>query len=435
MDEKWDVDVKIGPLFANVKYQDFKKPIEELYKYYKNDYFKKLLKIINNYKFEKNNNIIYLNDNSPYINQILYYYIYNFKKILLITLFPNYSKNNELITLLKKQGKIHFIKEMRLSYKEVQPLFFQLYANTDKMKNLDSINQNIKKYGWEKGHYRNIKIIFYEPNNILNFELLDENIHITHGFEHALEIGGIYLNYNNFIFYRKIRFDRFMRMLSGKGKIYFLNFKEWLFKSFMTIDIFRVLIFSSFIFYISGLRQPSDLDVIIYHYPKKAKTKNFSKKMKELSDKEYIDLSIKGYGDWVSGGKSEYLDEWFLKDWPNLFGAKNYEEMIFDPRFHINFLGIKVINLDADIKRREKRCRAAAYSNIIAIKLLMNKNIQVPKIPESYWQAHQVQYYKTVKEKKVLLRKIRNCLRVRYNIYMTLEDIAELLHENPKNYI
>jgi hypothetical protein len=109
--------------------------------------------------------------------------------------------------------------------------------------------------------------------------------------------------------------------------------------------------------------------------------------------------------------------------------------MIFNPRYHINFLGIKIGTFEADLKRREKRGRAPSYADLIATKYYNIKNIEIPKIPEEYYQDHILKYYKTIDDKKLLFIKIKNILKYRYNIELSLFEIAKYLNENPNNYM
>ena len=176
------------------------------------------------------------------------------------------------------------------------------------------------------------------------------------------------------------------------------------------------------------------MDVIVYHKPEKAETNNFKDLLKPGQFRGgyfgFLDLKYKGIGEWVKGGVDERLDTWFLKEWPNLFGANDYEDMIFNPRFNINFLGLKVIGFEEDLKRRETRSRAASFANMIAIKYYNIKNVEIPKVPEEYYQQHVLKFYKTSDEKNLLFLKINSVLKHRYRLKLKLSEIAEYLGEN-----
>ena len=257
-------------------------------------------------------------------------------------------------------------------------------------------------------------------------------LHVNDTFIQSIEIASIYLNKKNFEFFNIINFNRFMNMINFRGKVMFLMFKKWLYYNFQTIDTFRSLIFSSYILFLVGLRTPTDLDVFIYHNPIKAKTKNFNELVKIGADRGgyfgFLDLTCKGFGEWQS--TDSYKNKWFTEEWPNLFNAKDYEEMLFDPRYHINFLGLKIGCFEADLVRREKRARAASYSNLIAIKYYNIKDIKIPKIPEEYFVSHTKQYYKTPAEKILLFKKIKSILQYNYKINLSFEEIAKYLGED-----
>ena len=466
----WYVNIDLKPLFPKNKYLDFKSPLEKLYKYYNVNYFKLLLDTLKKTTFEKIDDVIYIDNDDYELNQILYYYLYNFQNIFILNLWPINknifnSKDNfiKIINLLKQNGKIHFIKKMKISQREALPLFFQLYSNNDIINNLKNIINKVTKCGWSNKENLNKKedvmIIFYEPfdNNLLSgpdsrikndIRLLltkidNKNVknkavniksylHVNDTFIQSIEIASIYLNKKNFEFFNIINFNRFMNMINFRGKVMFLMFKKWLYYNFQTIDTFRSLIFSSYILFLVGLRTPTDLDVFIYHNPIKAKTKNFNELVKIGADRGgyfgFLDLTCKGFGEWQS--TDSYKNKWFTEEWPNLFNAKDYEEMLFDPRYHINFLGLKIGCFEADLVRREKRARAASYSNLIAIKYYNIKDIKIPKIPEEYFVSHTKQYYKTPAEKILLFKKIKSILQYNYKINLSFEEIAKYLGED-----
>ena len=471
----WDININLNILFPKNKYLDFKSPLEKLYKYYKVDYFKTLLETLNNTTFNLIENIIYIDNNDYELNQILNYYIYNFKNMFILNIWPINknifnSKDNfiKVINLLKNNGTIHFIKKIEISQKEALPLFFQLYSDKDGMKDLKSILHKVINCGWKYNKENlnkkeNAMAIFYEPfdNNLLsgkdaklkteirllltkidnkntnNHKLNIKNyLHINDTFSQTLELGSIYLNKTNFDFFNMININKFMKMLNFRGKAMFLIFKKWLHENFETIDLFRVLIFSSYILFLIGLRTPSDLDVIVYHNPIKAKTKSFNKFIEDGAIRGglfgFLDFTIKGFSEWKDD--NSYKNDWFLKEWPNLVGSKGYDDIIFNPRYHINFLGIKIGSLETDLKRREKRSRAPSYADLIAIKYYNIKNIEIPKIPQEYYQNHILKYYKTTDDKKLLFIKIKNILKYRYNIELSLLEIAKYLNENQNNY-
>lgn len=471
----WDINIDLNPLFPKNKYLDFKSPLEKLYKYYKVDYFKTLLETLNNTKFNQIENIIYVDNNDYELNQILNYYLYNFKNMFILNLWPinkNIFKSKDkfikLINLLQNNGKIHFIKKMEISQKEALPLFFQLYSDKDGMKDVKSIVSKVINCGWSYNKENlnkkeDVMAIFYEPSDnkllsgqdsklkteirLLLTKINNKNannravniksyLHVNDTFSQTLEIGSIYLNKTNFDFFNMINMNRFIRMVNFRGKAMFLIFKKWLYKNFETIDLFRVLIFSSYILFLVGLRTPSDLDVIVYHNPVKAKTKSFNKLIEEGASRGghfgFLDFTIKGFSEWKDD--NSYKNEWFLKEWPGLIGSKSYEDMIFNPRYHINFLGIKIGSFEVDLKRREKRGRSPAYANMIATKYYNIKNIEIPKIPEEYYQDHILKYYKTIDDKKLLFIKIRTVLKNRYNLHLSLPEIAKYLNEKSNNY-
>jgi hypothetical protein len=76
-----------------------------------------------------------------------------------------------------------------------------------------------------------------------------------------------------------------------------------------------------------------------------------------------------------------YWNTW-LDIWAQKCGAKYFEELLANPKYHFYFLGVKIISLDCDVVRRLERNRPRAYADLIALRKRYSYKVNIPPIPE-----------------------------------------------------
>ena len=89
-----------------------------------------------------------------------------------------------------------------------------------------------------------------------------------------------------------------------------------------------------------------------------------------------MEFKVKNTSNWPN-----YWNTW-LDSWAQKSGAKYFEEILGNSRFHFYFLGMKVISLDCDIVRRIERNRPRAVADLIALKKRYQYKVSIPSIPE-----------------------------------------------------
>jgi FtsZ-binding cell division protein ZapB len=94
----------------------------------------------------------------------------------------------------------------------------------------------------------------------------------------------------------------------------------------------------------------------------------------------YIDYSIKNTEKWP-----RHWDTW-LDEWAQKCGAKYFEEILGNPKYHFYFLGVKIISLECDVERRLHRCRPRAVADLIALRKRYSYNVIIPPISEKSQQ-------------------------------------------------
>lgn len=145
-------------------------------------------------------------------------------------------------------------------------------------------------------------------------------------------------------------------------------------KNISTKNRLGTIIASSISLQAHNLRISKDLDTVILH-PKNDQ-EEVAKKLREMaSNLDFMDPYI-----------DNIFDEWEGIDKNNMYLIDqiiekqkfNFFDLIFNPNFHYYFYGIKLIDLDYDLKYRAKRRFPKNVADLIMVKIKLKKD--VPKI-------------------------------------------------------
>jgi len=138
----------------------------------------------------------------------------------------------------------------------------------------------------------------------------------------------------------------------------------------------------------------------------------------------------------------EHWDKFFLEELPQMIGAKDIEEIMFNPKRHFYFMGLKFMTLDLDIQKRIQRFRPASLANVLAISKLLGRNIKIPNIPRTYYKSQGIaEKITTPEQENKFLETIQFRLKSRYRIDVSLDELRKIFNfENekkikPKNVI
>ena len=361
------------------KFEDIIKPIEETWKNlnYKNIPMKnKLNLIINNkkliHKFD--------DDIDNFILHALKYYDN-------LNSFVIFGKNKEesykyYIDNYIKDYSIYGIKHISLNYSVIHKIMYQLIfpRMIIKTKNdlYNYIEENYKFLHNYKDKEINITILILCKKDLKKkyplYDVIDENycIYIPNTKEEIWQTGCVFFSQSTLNFLEKQNFDYFLTKDMEPSKKMFLKYRKWLNNNIELNDQSQFLLYSSIVLYLLGHRPMSDLDLYIHEIPK-----DLQQKVNEFSTNSifnYIDYSIKNTEKWP-----KYWDTW-LDIWAEKCGAKYFEEILGNPKYHFYFLGIKIISLDCDVVRRLHRCRPRAIADLIALRKRYSYHVIIPPI-------------------------------------------------------
>jgi hypothetical protein len=418
------------PLFDNIKPYDYLSVANKLHKYYKDtkvDIFNNLVNIAK--KTEKKPIII------PTITEsLLISYYASCRTEAKLTIFSNVINSNTLNIILGEDRKVYSIKPLRLKYHDAFSLFYQLHLLRDDFKTFNELKIFVDNLFKIRNELYLIAVV-YEGTDLkctCRFSYTSKN------FKEMIENTKFIMNDNSINNLSKIFVKNYFNPKFAECFNYLKTLKKYIDDNILPIDRPRIMIYSSAILFIFGIRPCQDLDVYINWIPIKGENKNFSNKLIKLvsnnSNKlDFIDMAFKGQGEWVKGGKKEYLDEWFLVDWPNLFGAKNMQEVVFDPRFYFEFMGLKFLTLDGDIARRKCRSRPASYADLVAINYYLKLKVDIPPLPLEYYKVSgsgKKEKLDTLKKMIDFYKNIQYKLLNRFGLKYSIDRLIELIQPN-----
>ena len=409
----------------NIKKNDTDQVINNLEKYYnKVEYIKELKKE----KIKIKDGVILVEGRNYDNEYIVYNYLEYWNDLRYVAVYfdqssPNYS---EIKSIISEYGEILVERLLKLKKDELQGILYW----ENKRINPAPISKNLIVYFYNKKQDKLIDDLLFMKERIIqsNNKLI---ISIGENTKESLTYAALLLNPSNFDYFNNMNFDRFMK-LGNSGKVMCTKLRDYLQRNLSNpLDMKRFLFFSSIILYLYGLRKPNDIDIIGYELPPaKGKThklfETFGSTGKNILN--IGELSVKGYGNWQIGKSKEYLNNWFGYEWPNLIGATDMADMIFNPRYYLSLMGIKIITIKGDMERRIIRYRATSYADIIGYNYYLKDKILIEEPPYKYIVQGEERSYETEQDILLLLKKIKNYLRVRYNIKVTIKKLAIELH-------
>jgi hypothetical protein len=411
----------------NIKKNDTDQVINNLEKYYnKVDYIKDLKKE----KIKIKDGIILVEGRNYDKEYIVYNYLEYWNDLRYVAIYSDQlSDSSEIKSIISEYGEILVERSLKLNKEELQGILYW----ENKRLNPPPTSKNLIVYFYNKRQDKLTDDLLFMKERIIQS---NNKIIITIGenTKESLTYAALLLNPSNFDYFNNMNFDRFMK-LDNSGKVMCTKLRDYLQRNVTNpLDMKRFLIFSSMILYLYGLRKPNDVDILGYDLPYPiGKTKNLYQNFASCSKRivNIGELQVRGYGDWQVGKSKEYLNNWFGYEWANLFGARNMEDMIFNPRYYLSLMGLKIITIKGDMERRKIRYRATSYADIIGYNYYMNDKILIEELPYKYIVQGEEKSYQTKEEILLLLKKIKNYLKIRYNIRLNYQKLLSILKIKP----
>ena len=408
----------------NIKKNDIDQVIINLEKYYnKVEYIKELKKE----KIKIKDEVILVEGRNYDKEYIAYNYLEYWNDLRYVAIYSDQLSLNysEIKSIISEYGEILVERSLKLKKDELRGILYW----ENKRLNPSPTSKNLIVYFYNKKQDKLTDDLLFMKERLIqsNNKLI---ISIGENTRESLSYAALLLNPSNFDYFNNMNFDRFMK-LGNSGKVMCAKLRDYLQRNVSNpFDMKRFLFFSSIILYLYGLRKPNDIDIIGYELPPaKGKTHNlfetFGSTGKNILN--IGELSVKGYGNWQIGKSKEYLNNWFGYEWPNLIGATDMADMIFNPRYYLSLMGIKIITIKGDMERRKIRYRATSYADMIGYNFYLKDKILIEEPPYKYIVQGEERSYETKEEILLLLKKIKNYLKMRYNIRMNTQKLVTML--------
>lgn len=362
------------------KFEDIVTPILEVWdklKYKNIDAKNKFNLIINNKKLIHN----FDDDIDNFILHALNYYDN-------LNLFVVFGKNKNdaykyYTENYQSDYSLYGIKYMKTETSLILKIMYQLLFSRMIIKTKNDLNDYLKEYytylhNFDK-EYIDITVLFvckkdlkkkYPNDDVINNNFL---IYIPNTKETIWNTACVFFCKSTLDFLEKQNFDYFLVKDLEKSKKMFLKYRKWLNLNVECKNQQQFMLFSSVVLYLLGHRSMNDLDLYIHTIPDELFEK--TKELKNNEEYSFIEYKIKNTENWPN-----YWDSW-LDIWAQKCGAKYFEEILGNPKYHFYFLGVKIISLDCDIVRRLERNRPRAVADLIALRKRYYYKINIPPIP------------------------------------------------------
>ncbi len=380
----------IKPMFEEIKEFDYMQPIKKLCENNNSDYYKNLIKSYNvgnlNTRLDEYNKITPIDK-----DEIILQYIKCRPKTFIITLW-NYINpiSNEVIDFLKKNGNIYYVKKINLSFEELGNLMMHLY---DDFTYEEIYNRMIKKLDWMKANKIDsnvITVIVFDNINNLKIsgqgadfkmkirefcidklkekDLLIDDIrgndllHINDDFYQAIEYAQLYFNYNSLNLLKYMDTKTYFSNFFIPSHLKFNTLRKWCYSNMTLENLNRFGLMGSIDLYVHGIRNLGDIDGVYIannDIPQEQEliellNLSFSNKNTKIN---FIDVGIKNSKYWK--------DSWEEKNKKVLdyFNIKSFDDVIYNPKYHFVFHGIKIYLFDYELVRKIFRLNINNYNN------------------------------------------------------------------------
>jgi hypothetical protein len=285
----------------------------------------------------------------------------------------------------KDDYSLYGIKSMNIKFSMINKIMYQLLFARMIIKNksdmYEHISENFKYISEYKETMIDITILIVKKKDnskkYPNSDIIgnDYIVYIPNTKEQICNSICVFFSNTTLNFLEKQNFDYFLTKDMEPSKKMFLKYKKWLQTNINQLDQSKCMLFSSIVLYLLGHRNMNDLDLYIHTVSKEVEMK-----FNELNNNEifnFIEFKIKNTENWPKHWNS-WLDIWAQK-----CGAKYFEEILGNPKYHFYFLGVKIISLECDVIRRLERSRPRAYADLIALRKRYSYKIDIPQIPET----------------------------------------------------
>lgn len=289
-----------------------------------------------------------------------------------------YSKKNISAIIMWQSDNTNtfdffYSKEITSNFNFTFNLMFWSLPNINFEERYEIVSNKIKTL-YPKCYKYSLKIYFTYKNSI-NLDVFDQCQHINNS--NILEFSQLVLNSNSIYLLENQDLNNFLSPEMREPHFKLQTLKKTLLKS--QIDISKVILIGSIIFYAFGFRIPKDIDGIIIQSKKEKNEENinylFENILDEVSKLNFLDFGMLGTTYWKN-----HWDKINLKMY-NYFGITSYCQLVTDPKCHFYFQGLKFCIPDIEIAARFNRKNVKDVSDLMMFSIvnseIFNRSIRL----------------------------------------------------------
>ena len=447
----WNIEKSVEPI-TKVEPYEYLKVIKYLKDYFSDyKYYNNLYDQIKDQKLNGPLEYSELND------KIIREYIKCRPGIGIIVLFPKSvekeDQQKEFFKLLEKNGKIYYTKTIEVTYRMMYNIIYQQYANTYRMKNNQSIIYKVNRLGMKSflPDIKKIRIVVFEPNpdvkifgssvdfktNLRNLFLepdlkttkidpasdayprAHDYLHINDTFNEAVEYADLFFNDHSLSFLKRQACWRYISFIESQFELFTLKKKLF---DLPIVEQYKLIITSSAILSIYGVRELNDIDLIAMDDLNIDKKKLYDiLKLYDVSYRHAADISKEFLEDWTEYWENELNER--IKLFTN---APNYNEFVLDPNNCFYFCGLKFLRLKYEIPIRAlRKGRPAQTADLLVMRRLLNLNyiVEIPKMNRVWNKETEEKEDVPVTDIKTYIKTVQYYLKDRYNLVVNIDNV------------
>ncbi len=374
---KWYKPDIVEPMFDDIEEYDYMEPIIRLNKNNKSTYYENL---INNYNIQKTKTRL---DDLKKItpidkDEIINQYIKCRKNCFIITLW-NYGNivSKEVTDFLEKNGNVYYVKKIKLSDQELYNLMLQLYDEYtysevyDRMKEklkwiknsddniinvivFDNIN-NLKLAGQGAQFKKKLRDFCIEKLNEINYDTKDiqgnDLVHVNDYFYQTVEYSGLYFNSNSLELLSYFNGKNFFSNNFRDSHLKYNTMRKWFYNHMNLENINKVCLIGSVCLYAHGIRNIGDIDGL---YLANLDNKLDSEVVEQINTSFYNKSTKIGFSDMGVKNSIYWRESWDEQNKKilNYINIESFDDIIYNPKYHFNFHGIKIYLMDFELTKK-----------------------------------------------------------------------------------
>ena len=380
----------VEPMFDKIDEYDYMQPIKNLFEITKASYYSDLIKSYNIIKTKSR-----LDDHDKIHpidkDEIILQYVKSRPKTFILTLWNHAQPvSNEFVDFLNKHGNVYYVKKIHLSYEGIFNLLLHLYDGYS-YKDLNEYME--KKIQWmraSKLEMNTITVIVFdniknlkiggqasEFKTVLRDFILDklkekdlyrddiqgnDLLHINDHYYQTIEYAGLYFNSNSLKLLENFNSKNYYSNYFSGSHLKFNTLRKWMYLNLDTENINRLCIIGSIDLYVYGVRNLGDIDGIFISTPDKPQEAETIESLNiGLFDPKtkinFIDIGIKNSKYW----KQSWEDK--NQKVLDYFGIKTFDDVVFNPKNHMYFHGVKMYLIDHELVRKIHRLDRKNYKS------------------------------------------------------------------------